>query len=76
MAPFINVVYLYSQHGEVLTCPVKCAMELLVHSQTSTVQPLKGPQVMLYDNLSSLVQLMACRRFDAKPLHEPISDAP
>ena len=30
-----------SQHGQVITRPVKCAMKLLIHSLTSTVAPLK-----------------------------------
>ena len=30
-----------SQHGWVITRPVKCGIKLLIHYQTSTVQPLK-----------------------------------
>ena len=29
------------QYGKAITCPVKCGMKLFIHSQTSTVQPLK-----------------------------------
>ena len=32
----------YSQHGLVITTIIKCMMKLLLHSQTSTVQPLKS----------------------------------
>ena len=38
---FTNMDYLYCQHGWVITCPIKCGMKLLIHSQTSMVQPLK-----------------------------------
>ena len=40
-APFTNMVQLQSQHGDVITCLVKCGMKLLIHFQTSTVQRLK-----------------------------------
>ena len=34
-------VLMKSLHGYVITYPVKCGMKLLIHSQTSIVQPLK-----------------------------------
>ena len=39
----------HMQHGYVTTCPVQCGIKLLIHSQTSTVAPLKfgSGQVML-----------------------------
>ena len=30
--PFTNIDKLYTQHEKVTTCPVKCGMELLIHS--------------------------------------------
>ena len=33
--------YVMDKHGLVITCPAKFGMKLLIHSQTSTTQPLK-----------------------------------
>ena len=30
-----------TQHGQIITSIIKCGMKLLIHPQTSTVQPLK-----------------------------------
>ena len=39
-APFTNMEWFWSQHGYVITSILKCETKLLIHSQTSTVQPL------------------------------------
>ena len=39
--PIITKDQLYTQHGKVITPITKCGLKLLVHSQTSTVPPLK-----------------------------------
>ena len=39
--PFNNIDLLWSQHGLIITCSVKCEMKLLIHSQTSAVHPWK-----------------------------------
>ena len=39
-SPFTNMVLLFSQHGKVITCLVKCRMKILTHSKTSSVAPL------------------------------------
>ena len=39
-APFTST-HIQSQHGWIITYPVKCGMKLLIHSQTSTVASVK-----------------------------------
>ena len=40
--PFVNMdLLLYTQHGHVITSIAMYGMKLLIHFQTSTVQPLK-----------------------------------
>ena len=43
-APLTSMVYLQPQHGKVIMSIIKCGMKLLIHSKTSTVQPLKSGQ--------------------------------
>ena len=40
-AAFTKLDWIKSQHGKVITCPLKCGMKLLIHFQTSTAVPLK-----------------------------------
>ena len=40
MSPHL-LIWFNSQNGQVITCPVKCGMNLLIHSHTSTVWPFK-----------------------------------
>ena len=37
VAPFTNMVELWSHRGLVITCPSKCGLKLLIHTPTSTV---------------------------------------
>ena len=41
MAYFTNMDYRQYQYVKVITYPVNCGVELHIHSQTSTVPPLK-----------------------------------
>ena len=40
-APFTDIELINFGHGWIITCSVNCGMKLLIHSQTSTVVPLK-----------------------------------
>ena len=40
-APVTNIDLFKSQQGKVATFIIKCGMKLLIHSQNSTIQPLK-----------------------------------
>ena len=68
VAPFTNMVERKSQHGKLITRPVKCWMRLLVHYQISTVAPFKfGNGWVISSHTLNWMYLLIHARITVKP---------
>ena len=60
--PFTNMMWLFFQHGCVITWPVKCEMKLFIHFRNSNVTPCKFGEgyvipPILYDGFNNFSML-------------------
>ena len=69
---FSNTTNILSlQHGQVITCPVKCGMKYLIHSQTSAAAPLKfGMDKYVHPTLYNGCNYLSMLRLLAKGIPE------
>ena len=59
VASLTNTRELKSLHVYIITIPVTCGMELLIHSQTSTIAPLKLRETFISD-IASYIWCLHC----------------